>query len=45
MLDTATAVYEAVEPIVVWRAMFASLADPNQVTPKTSVGNTAYKVG
>jgi hypothetical protein len=25
MLDTATAVYEAVEPIVIWRAMFAAL--------------------
>lgn len=26
MIDTATAVYEAVEPIIVWRAMFTSLA-------------------
>lgn len=26
MLDTATAVYEAVEPLVVWRSMFNSLA-------------------
>lgn len=25
MIDTATAVYEAVEPIIVWRAMFTSL--------------------
>lgn len=25
MLDTATAVYEAVEPIIIWRALFASL--------------------
>lgn len=30
MLDTATAVYEAVEPIVVWRAMFATL---DQIRP------------
>jgi hypothetical protein len=25
MLDTATAVYEAVEPIVIWRTFFESL--------------------
>jgi hypothetical protein len=25
MLDTATAVYEAVEPIIIWKTLFGSL--------------------
>lgn len=25
MLDTATAVYEAIEPIVIWRSLFETL--------------------
>lgn len=49
MLATATAVYEAVEPIVVWRTMFSSVAshnaDQNHVSPLADVQSNTDFVG
>lgn len=42
MLDTATAVYEAVEPIIIWRFFFGSVQKPLDVGSKVS--STATKL-